>query len=317
MVNCGAGGKDGGRAGGSVPGAGSHGSDVTPVSGESWLKHLGLVPSQTEMGEMGGLEPPGATARQEPGIAGSEPRGGDTLHRMMGRFMRSFGSDQAGASQALAEPFKLAGEDLYRLNCQSCHGPDGQGAPPEIKSLLDPVRGASPAMLEQRMKKLGHPIGRAMAEQLAAQGEAAIRKRLADGGEKMPPFRHLRGDEIDALLGYLGALAGVPATGRTGMLVDESAARVGEHLVKGTCHICHDATGPGGGHMAMMRGVIPSLASFPQQLSLSVVERQVTYGSPPMMGMMMGGERMPALPYITGDETAAGYFYLVAYPPHR
>jgi hypothetical protein len=32
--------------------------------------------------------------------------------------------------------------------------------------------------------------------------------------------------------------------------------------------------------------------------------------------MMMGGQRMPAYPYITEDEAAASYLYLVRYAPY-
>jgi mono/diheme cytochrome c family protein len=286
---------------------------VTPVKGPSWLDHLGLQVSQTRMGEMGGSGPPPAGDRREPDVAGVATASPGPLESIMRRFLSVFRS-QPEQPAAFAETFQLAGADLYRLNCRSCHGPGGEGAPPAIKSLLDPVRAASPALLQERMKAAGHPITAAMAEQLASQAEAAIRDRLAHGGKQMPPFGHLRGDEVDALLGYLGQLAGLPPTARTDMLVPQSAARVGEHLVKGTCHICHDATGPGGGHMAMMRGIIPSLASFPRQQSLDSVLRQVEYGSSGMM-MMMGGQRMPALPYLTEEEVAAAYFYLAYYPP--
>ncbi len=288
---------------------------VTAVAGPSWIEHLGLAVEDTAMGQMGGDGPPPPTDRSEPDIAdGGDGGGRMRFHSMMGRFMRSYRASPEASSAALSESFSLAGEDLYRLDCRSCHGPDGKGAPPEIKSLLQPVRGASPSFVKARMQKLGRTIGDDMARSLAGQAEAEIRKRLAQGGKKMPPFGHLRGDEVDALLGYLGTLAGVEPTERTGMLVPQSAARVGEHLVKGTCHICHAATGPGGGRMAMMRGIIPSLQSFPAQLSLASVERQVAYGSAPMM-MMMGGPRMPAFPYLTEDEAAAAYFYLAAFPP--
>jgi hypothetical protein len=64
--------------------------------------------------------------------------------------------------------------------------------------------------------------------------------------------------------GYLEKLASVPSTKRDGLLVQESAARVGEHIVRGTCHVCHDATGPGSGHRALTQGTIPSLASIPE-----------------------------------------------------
>lgn len=311
---------------------------VTAVRGASWLRHLGLRVDQTRMGEMGGESQPPPSARTEPqlgtpgtgSMSGGEGGGmmggggrdgmgmgpgmmgggvGGVMHRFLGRYR----SDRKSATALLGEAFELTGADLYRLNCQSCHGPKGEGAPPEIKSLLDPVRGATVSAIEARMKKAGHPIAETMAKQLAAQGEATLRKRLADGGKKMPAFAHLRGDEVDALLAYLRHLAGVTGPEAEPLLVPQTAARVGEHLVKGTCHICHDAVGPGG-HRAMMEGVIPSLGSFPQDQSLTGVVRQVEYGSGPMM-RMMGGPAMPALPYITPEEVAAAYFYLEAYPP--
>lgn len=46
-----------------------------------------------------------------------------------------------------------------------------------------------------------------------------------------------------------------------------------------------------------------------------VTDRQVEYGSPEMMGMMMGAQRMPAVPYLTEEEVAAGYLYLADCPP--
>ncbi len=291
---------------------------VTPVEGPSWLAHLGLTVSETSMGQMGGETGPEATGRREPGLEDLVGQEG-ALHSMLTRFLSLFRFDRGEAEGALQQPFLLAGADLYRLNCRSCHGPDGRGSPPEIRSVLGPVQGASAAMIEARMKKLGRTLPEAMAEQLAAQGEATIRTRLRKGGQKMPALPYLRDDEVEALLGYLGTLADVPPTRRTEKLVRESAARVGEQLVKGTCHVCHAATGPGRGRgmMMMMRGVIPSLASMPEQESLGSVIHQVQGGSPPMMGMMAGNQLMPAYPYITQDEAAAAYLYLGAYPPQR
>jgi mono/diheme cytochrome c family protein len=233
----------------------------------------------------------------------------------MHRYMSVFRSNPPQASQTLNEPLMLAGEDLYRLSCQSCHGADGKGAPPEINSLIDPVQGTSTVLIKRRMEARGTPISDEFAQQLAAEAQKTLHDRLQNGGKKMPPFRHLRGDEVEALIGYLQKLAGVPSPKNANLLVRESAARVGEHVIKGTCHICHDATGPEGGHMMMMRGIIPSLASLPQGHSLGSVEHQVEYGSSGMMRMMMGGETMPALPYFTQEEIAASYFYLVEYPP--
>lgn len=284
---------------------------VTAVRGSSWLKHLGLAIPQTRFGQMGGTAPAPSTGRSEPESDGLNPSS-HSLGGAMGRFMMGV---RRGQNTNLEEQsFALTGADLYRLNCQSCHGPDGQGAPPEINSLIGPVQATSAALLMERMKKRGSPIDKSMAEQLAAPSEADLRERLRKGGKKMPSFEHLRGDEVEALLGYLETLAGLPPAERSRMLVPQSVARVGEHVVKGTCHICHDATGPGGGHMAMRSGIIPSLESLPGQQSVDSVVRQVQYGSSGMT-QMMGGQGMPAFPYLTKEEVAAAYFYLAHYPP--
>jgi mono/diheme cytochrome c family protein len=295
---------------------------VSPVSGSSWIKRIGLQrPGQTAMGQMGGKEPAPAAVRDEPDLprAGSSGRGGMMGRRMGGiieRILSWFHSEEVTPAQYMNETFMLTGADLYRLNCQSCHGPGGVGAPPEIKSLLDPVRAMSPALTQQRMEKLGRPIDAEFARELAAGAGATLRQRLVEGGEKMPPFRHLRGDEVDALLAYLQELAGAPAAESKEILVPQSVARVGEHVVKGTCRICHAATGPGAGRMGMMRGVISSLASFPREMSLQQVIRQTRSGSSGMMGMMRM-DKMPAFPYFTENEIAAAYLYLLAYPPQE
>jgi len=288
---------------------------VTPVGGPSWIKRLGLPSTRsTAMGRMGGNAPPPVSRRKEPGrVTKAAPTGG-RMGRIIERFFTLFRTDRRKSSSVLNETFVLTGADLYRLNCQSCHGPDGQGAPPEIKSLVDPVRGTSPTLIRQRMEKMGRSIDEEMARELAADAEKTLRERLQKGGEKMPDFKHLRGDEVEALLQYLKKLAGVPSADRKDIVVTQSVARVGEHIVKGTCHICHDATGPGPGHMAMMRGIIPSLASFPNQLSMQQMIRQVKWGSSPMMSMM-GGDTMPPFPYFTEEELAAAYLYLLEYPP--
>jgi mono/diheme cytochrome c family protein len=285
---------------------------VTPVEGPSWIRHLGIDLQSTALGQMGGEEPAPASQRKEPALGKAEEKG--SLSATIDRILSLFRSGGRQTSGLMDEKFILTGEDLYRLNCQSCHGPGGVGLPPEIKSLLGPVEGTSPDLIQDRMKKLGRPIDEKLARELASSAEASIRQRLNQGGEKMPPFRHLRGDEVDALISYLKVLAGVSVSGQKAMLVTESVARVGEHVVKGTCHTCHDATGPGAGHMAMMTGVIPSLASFPEQNSMQEIVRQVQMGSSSMMGMM-GGASMPPLPYITEKEVDAAYLYLVEYPP--
>lgn len=292
---------------------------VTPVHGPSWIKQMGIFDIRaTAMGERGGYDPPPPSPRKEPEFPVETERSGNSMGMGMGGMMggRSYSNYRLSPSELerlMGERFSLAGIDLFRLNCRSCHGPNGNGAPPEINSLIGPFQGTSPALLEKRMKKLGRPIGEDLAKELAAQAEENIRQRLQKGGKKMPPFRHLDREEVNALLKYLKAHVGAPESQGKEILVMQSVSRVGEHLVKGTCRICHDATGPGVGRMGMMQGVIPSLASFPWEQSMQTIVWQVELGS---RMMMMGGPRMPAYPYITAEEAATAYLYLVQYPPY-
>ena len=287
---------------------------VTPVKGQSWLKHLGLTIEQTHMGQMGGQAPAPETQRKEPT---PEASGESTFTRLIERIFDLFrrGRGEEAKQKPMNAPFTITGADLYRLNCRSCHGPDGTGAPPEIKSLIGPVRGTSPALIQARMKKLGHPVSEQVLKQLADQGTQAIRTRLQNGGKKMPPFRHLKGAEVDSLLMYLKQLAGVPKSEWHPIPVTESVARVGEHLVKGTCPVCHSATGPGAGRMMTMRGVIPSLASIPAEMSPGMVDQKVRYGMRGMAAMMGFRPRMPVFSYLTEPEVLAAYLYLESYAP--
>ncbi len=290
---------------------------VTPVHGPSWIRHLGLFDIRyTAMGQQGGSQPAPKSSRIEPGfqIEVPPPRGRRGMGMMMGRIYSNYQTSPEQVAKLMDEKFFLTGTDLYRLDCQSCHGPKGEGALPEIKSLIGPVKGSSPALVEERMKKMGRPIGKELAKELASQAEASIRQRLQEGGKKMPPFKHLDQEEVGALLQYLQEHFGELKSNQKEILVTQSVARVGQHLVQGTCQICHDATGPGRSRMGMMQGNIPSLASFPYEQSIQSVIRQVELGTMRMM-MMMGGQKMPAFPYITEDEAAAAYLYLVRYPP--
>ena len=290
---------------------------VTPVGGPSWLKQIGIFDIRASaMGEMGGYDPPPLSPRKEPVFPMETSRSGGRMG-MGGMMGRSYSNDRLSPSELerlMGEQFLLAGSDLYRLDCRSCHGPNGDGKPPEINSLIGPFQGISSALLEKRMKELGRPIGAKLAKDLAAQAEENIRQRLQNGGKKMPPFKHLDREEVNALLKYLKAHVGDPESQGKEDLVMQSVSRVGEHLVKGTCRICHDATGPGVGRMGMMQGIIPSLASFPVEQSMQSIVWQVELGSRTMM--MMGGQRMPAYPYITAEEAGAAYLYLIQYPPY-
>jgi mono/diheme cytochrome c family protein len=278
--------------------------------GPSCLKHLGLSVSQTRMGQMGGTGALPANPHGNPHPSSGGPLGPANLNSVIQRFLSTFRSSPEKAGAVLNEKFPVSGADLYRWNCQACHGPDGQGATPEINSVLGPVQGTSPVMTRKRLEARGLDVDDDMIQQVTELAEASLRDRFQHGGKNMPSFEYLRADEVEALFGYLEKLASVPPTKRDGLLVPESAARVGEHIVRGTCHVCHDATGPGSGHTAMAQGTIPSLASIPRDHSLSGVVHQVQYGSCGTM-RMTGGEMMPAYPYFTEEEIAA--VYLVPY----
>lgn len=271
---------------------------IGSLQGPSWLKHLGLSVSQTQMGKMGGTSPSAESAPADPG----KP----TLKSSVVHFLTTFHSGPEQASPLLNEKFMVTGSDLYRWNCQGCHGPEGKGAPPEINPIIGPVQGTSAVLTKKRMEARGIDADDDMVNQMTELAVTSLRDRLQHGGKNMPAFSYLRTDEVEALLGYLEKLAGVPATKRDGLLVAESISSVGVHIARGTCHICHDATGQETGRM-VMHGGIPSIASIGRERSLSAVVHQVQFGSCSMM-KMMSNELMPAYPYLSEEEIAAVYF---------
>lgn len=274
---------------------------VAAVRGKSWVAHLQGDVKTTPLGRQGGTAPPPAST------AGREP---------------------------LGDGFHLTGADLYRLECQSCHGPDGKGAPPDINSLIGPVSATRPGLMKGRLAKTGKTLPDKMLEQMAHQARAIIVHRLKHGGTAMPAFGYLDAREIAALLDYLQRLVGPVARAPVTLHVPE--LRVGALVVRGTCHICHDATGPGG-HRVALAGGVPSLASFPEAYSLREIVGKVRSGIPPtggpmgrrgmgrgmghgMGGAMMapaGGWTMPLLPYLTPNEITAAVDYLKRVPPEK
>lgn len=261
--------------------------NVTPVNGPSWLKHLNLLFEQTAMGRAGQLGPVP--------VVPVVPKTSDR--------------------EVLSRGFFLTGADLYRLNCQSCHRSSGTGVAPEILTLIDPVRATSPTWTENLMAKRGITMDPAILRQMASQAESSLRQRINDGGEKMPAFvDHLQEKDVDALVTYLDVLAGNPA-GAKQIAVRKSMVGVGEQLVKGTCLICHDATGQPIDARAMTRGVIPSLDSFVQQRTLQEVIRKVREGAASDPERASGRGRMPVFSYLSEQEVTAAYVYLLLYPP--
>src|SRR5271165_1466010 len=149
---------------------------VTAVTGESWLTHLNRPFGETSMGKTGRLGPPAPAPAEE-----------------AARWL------PASSSNVTTQVVTLHGSDLYRLNCQGCHGESGQGAPPEINSVINPVRSTSVALVMERMKTVGMDMSRADAAKLAQQSNTALLQRLHNGGQDMPAFPHLNETEIRSL----------------------------------------------------------------------------------------------------------------------
>ena len=133
----------------------------------------------------------------------------------------------------------------------------------------------------------------------------------------MPAFAHLSEAEIVALEAYLQRLARAPGAPTTTPLATESALRIGEHVVRGTCRVCHDATGPSGGHAMMMAGLVPALVGMPEQLSLAGLVHKVRHGWEDMAGARKDLSRMPVYPYLSDEEVEAAYLYLAYLPASR
>jgi mono/diheme cytochrome c family protein len=203
-------------------------------------------------------------------------------------------------SENITHPSRLSGADLYRLDCQACH------------------QATSAAVMTERMKKMGRPITAAFAQQLAASSRKDLLDRLKNGGKKMPPFGHLGEKELQALVAYLELLAKVPGAEKRQLVVNEPVVRIGELLSKGTCHICHAATGRWPDPEQLLQGAVPALGSIATERSMFQVIRKVRYGTPVVMGRasVSSRGRMPVFNYLKDDEVASAYLYLLIYPPN-
>jgi mono/diheme cytochrome c family protein len=154
---------------------------------------------------------------------------------------------------------------------------------------------------------------------LVAQGRATrgdLYKRIHTGGERMPSREQLAGPDIDLLYGYLNQLTG----GRASALPKQrvvSWPRLGELVVKGTCHICHDAVGPRPSGRARLDGAIPPLNVLLADKPVVDFVDKVRRGAPVVMGDLPFHYRgrMPVFSYLRDQEVAAAYLYLSTYPP--
>jgi len=269
---------------------------VTAVAGESWLHHLHRPFDETSMGKTWRLGPPDLTPDQDAIFLQSSTQSNSTTRS----HLRT-----------------LHGSDLYRMNCRGCHGESGRGAPPEIASLIDPVRATSAALVAQRMKNVGMELSRRQTVEIANQSKGALLKRLHEGGHDMPSFHYLSEPEIRSLVAYLQQLAGVPHADNEQIVIQESDSRVGELIVKSTCHICHGATGINPASSELLEGAIPPLSALPARVNQAQLVRKVTNGAPVIMGTpaSLYRGRMPVFSYLSADEAADVYEYLTNYPP--
>jgi mono/diheme cytochrome c family protein len=167
-----------------------------------------------------------------------------------------------------------------------------------------------------RMNERGRPADAAFIRQLTASTEADLQKRLKVGGHDMPSFDHLSSPEIAALRPYLDRLAGIAVAQGSEREIEIAADRVGELIVKGTCHICHDAFG-GDEPTTVLSGVIPSLERLQRQFLRDQFVQKVRQGAavPLGSGGVMSRGRMPIFSYLSVDEIAVTYAYLTKYPP--
>src|ERR1700681_3084018 len=269
---------------------------ITPVTGESWLHHLGRSFDETSMGRTWQLGP------------ASEISYAPTHLRT-----RTVPTSTNADSRVEI----VNGSELYRINCQGCHGEFGLGAPSEIPSLIDPVRASFAALVGQRMKKLGMELSQRQIAELANQSRSDLLKRLHEGGQDMPSFGHLNELEIRSLVASLNQLAHVPGADKKANAVRESPVRIGELIVKSTCHLCHAATGANPTPAEMFAGRIPPLSAIPTRVDQAQLVRKVTRGAPVLMGSTASlyRGRMPIFTYLTEDEAADVYEYLTQYPP--
>lgn len=274
----------------------SAGQNVTPVRGESWLKHIHRRFDQTSMGKSSGVYGPRAPMPSE------------------------WPPKSSSATSGTPEKKTLSGVDLYRFKCQGCHGVFGVGAPPEIRSVIDPVRATSAKLYIERMKQVGMDVNLKDATPLAQQARQVLMERLHKGGTDMPPpDPQLTDLEARSLLAYLRQLAGIPGAEKEQVHFNEPPLRSGEHIAKNTCHICHDATGTNPTPNEILNGQIPPLSTLTSRLTLNDFLGKVLTGRPILEGPLaipMRGH-MPVFTYLNRDEVADVYFYLSAYPPQQ
>jgi hypothetical protein len=141
--------------------------------------------------------------------------------------------------------------------------------------------------------------------------------RIQTGGDAMPSFVYLQPSEERLVLSYLNELAGVSSAPSERGVVITSPVRVGELIVKSTCHICHDASGASPDPRQIFDGAIPPLSTLTHRVNEVEFIRKVTHGAPVLAGdpAMPERGRMPVFYYLSQEEADDVYLYLMTYPP--
>lgn len=128
------------------------------------------------------------------------------------------GSAQA---QSAEEGDAVRGEELYRLNCLTCHGPDGEG--------VDPW----PAIADS---------GAAAADFQLRTGRMPFTQEPGTQAQRKPPaYDEQEIRDLVAFVATLGDGPGIPE-----YRIDESLLPRGQDLFAANCAPCHGATANGG-----------------------------------------------------------------------
>ncbi len=107
--------------------------------------------------------------------------------RLQGSFRLPDSSDDWVFTKLQNAKAAKSGEDLFTANCFICHFPDRKDTKkgPGLKGVFK----------NPKLPKTGRPTS-----------EKNVRETIVNGGEKMPPFKHLKDQEISALVDYLKSL---------------------------------------------------------------------------------------------------------------
>ena len=200
-----------------------------------------------------------------PGYDGGAEWGGPAIDPRKGVIYVNANDVPWTGSLAEDNPAGGAGSTLYQSQCALCHGEHRRGSPPEFPSLVG---------VDQRLSK------------------GAIETLIHQGRGRMPSFPNLQGDNLTALLDYLGKDEPSPGSGQNGSAAKSIAAArdpEGGEVYAQHCAFCH-------GHDLMgAPPTFPPLAGVRPRLT----DAQIT------QAVHDGKGRMPAFPTISRTDMAA------------